>query len=342
MALHIKEYVSLAEYTTFKIGGNARFFCIADSEEALAEAITYAKKNDLPVFVLGGGSNILVSDEGFPGLVIKIEIEGIEFEENGDDVTASVGAGVNWDFFVEECVVRGVFGVENLSLIPGTVGAAPVQNIGAYGAEVRETIKSVHALNRITLERKVFSNPECVFSYRDSFFKKAEGKNFIITRVVFSLKKNSSLNTAYKDIAEYYARNPEHPKTLRGVRDAVVTIRTKKLPDLEKFGTAGSFFKNPIVGRKHYESLKEKYPDIPSYAVDGESVKIPLAWVLDNVCGFKGYRKDNVGVYQNQALVLVNFGNGTSAQIDTLAKEMMRAVKAKTNIEIEPEVHYVN
>lgn len=350
----ITEHIPLSAHTTFKTGGPARFFCVARSTSDVLEAIAFARGKSAPFFILGGGSNMLVSDEGFAGLVIKMEIGGIEFtntDGEGGVVRASVGAGENWDLFVQNCVERGLYGAENLSFIPGTVGAAPVQNIGAYGAEVKDIIESVEAIDVLSGEVKTFSNADCEFAYRDSIFKKKENAGrYIITRVIFVFKKEGRVNTEYKDIQEYFSTlssNEQKPPTftpsLAEVRAAVIAIRKKKLPDWHSVGTAGSFFKNPVICLEHYEGLKKNYPDLPSYPVPGnpEVVKVPLAWILDRICGYRGVTRGAIGVYQNQALVIVNNGGGTTAGVKSLAAEMIATVKEKTGIDIEPEVQYV-
>lgn len=344
----IAENISLTAHTTFKTGGPARFFCVVKSTDDVLEAVAFAKEKKVPFFIFGGGSNVLVSDEGFAGLVIKVEIGGIEFK----NTSATVGAGENWDGFVEKCVEKGLYGAENLSFIPGTVGAAPVQNIGAYGAEVKDIIESVEVVDVLSGEVKLFSNAGCEFAYRDSVFKKKENVGrYIITRVNFILKKEGEgkVNIEYKDIQEYFnvksgeqKKSPNLP-TLAEVRDAIIAIRKKKLPDWNVVGTAGSFFKNPVICLEHYEGLKKNYPNLPFYAVPGnvEVVKVPLAWILDHVCGFRGVTRGPVGVYGNQALVIVNTGGGTTAEVKALAAEMAVTVKEKTGIDIEPEVQYV-
>jgi UDP-N-acetylmuramate dehydrogenase len=338
--MKITENQGLKELTTFKTGGNARYFCIVTNEDELIEAIGFSKKNKIPFFILGGGSNILVADKGFDGIVIKIEIKGIKYEENGDGVKVIVGAGENWDNFVADTVERGYYGLENLSLIPGTVGASPVQNIGAYGSEVKDTIESVYVLDVKKDEYKTFSNPECDFSYRDSIFKKEKGR-YVVISVTFNLNKDGKLNLTYKDVQEYFNKRQNSNPSLKQVRNAIIDIRTNKLPSLQEYGTAGSFFKNVIVSQSKARELVSKYPEIIVHQVNDKKVKIPLAWILDNVCGFKGKRKGNVGVYKNQALVLVNYGNATSNEVIELAQEMVDCVYEKTGIEIFPEVEYV-
>ena len=340
--MKIIENQSLKGFTTFRIGGNAKFFCIVKTEDELIEAIGFSKKNKIALFILGGGSNILVSDKGFEGIVIKIEIKGKEYIEiEGENIVkVKVNAGEDWDEFVAETVEKGLYGLENLSLIPGTVGASPVQNIGAYGSEVKDTIESVYVLDIKKDEYKTFTNSECEFSYRDSIFKKEKGR-YVVLSVIFNLNKKGKLNLDYKDVKEYFnKRNISNP-TLLQVRNAIVNIRTDKLPNLNEYGTAGSFFKNVIVSQAKAKELLAKYPEIIIHSINDKKVKIPLAWILDNICGFKGKRVNNVGVYRNQALVLVNYGNATAEEITNLAQEMVDSVYEKTGIEIFPEVEYV-
>ena len=331
----IQENVPLSTYTTFKIGGQARFFVVCESVGDVAAAVEFARKQSVPFFVLGGGSNVLVSDAGFAGLVIKIEITGIEVA----DELVVAGAGESWDALVAYTVEQGLYGLENLSLIPGTVGAAPVQNIGAYGAEAKDTIEWVECFDSVAGVTKKLSAAECAFGYRDSIFKH-EGKGLIITRVAFKLNKDGQFSTGYKDLQEYFTTNKIEP-TLASVRQAVIEIRTRKLPDLTKYGTAGSFFKNPTVAKVFYNELVKKYPKMPAFPVDEAWVKVPAGWILDNVCGYKGVTRGSVGVYQNQALVLVNLGSGTAREIDALAEEMIAKVMETTGIVLEREVESV-
>jgi UDP-N-acetylmuramate dehydrogenase len=343
-SLIIRENVLLRDFTTFRIGGPARFFCEVASEAELEEAIVFARakcggEGRAPFFILGGGSNVLVSDAGFGGLVIKMNIHGINFH----DMRAQIGAGENWDEFVAESVSRGLYGVENLSGIPGTVGAAPVQNIGAYGVEVASAIEEVRAYDTKENIWKTFSKDECLFTYRDSIFKKNSGR-CIITSVVFLLKKNAELQLNYKDLQEYFSASVSstaNQPNLADVRAAILSIRSKKLPEVRVIGTAGSFFKNPIISADYYVALKKKYPDMPSYPAGESRIKIPLAWILDHICGYKGITKGNVGTYKNQALVIVNGGDATAKAIKNFADEITLTVKEKTDIDIEPEVQYV-
>ncbi|MEI6058088.1 MAG: FAD-binding protein, partial [bacterium] len=267
----------------------------------------------------------------------------------------------SWYGFVSNCVAAGLYGVENLSGIPGTVGAAPVQNIGAYGDEVKNSIQSVRAFDTQTNAFTEFTAQECQFEYRDSIFKKQAGRH-IVTSVVFALKKEGSVNTEYKDLKDFFLESPlsdaSPTAALSAVRKAVLIIRARKLPDVlvpGTVGTAGSFFKNPIIPTEQYIELKKKYPELPSYpaaspaGVDADVgaggarlfVKIPLGWVLEHVCAYKGVAKGNVGTYKNQALVLINNGNATAQEVKAFAEEIAATVKEKTGIVIEPEVQYI-
>jgi UDP-N-acetylmuramate dehydrogenase len=341
--MQLQENIPLRDMTTFKIGGPARYFVVAHSISEIQQALEIAQEKSIPFFILGGGSNIVMSDDGFPGLVIKMEINGIEYRDI-DDMTVEViaGAGENWDYLVKETVKRGLYGLENLSLIPGTVGAAPVQNIGAYGAEIKNILTELDVYNAETQVVETFTNEQCEFSYRDSIFKRSYAQKYIITHVRLRLSKNGVLNTGYKDIAEYIKNNAiaESDITLKKIRDIVIDIRTNKLPNLKEYGTAGSFFKNPIVTQAIYEELKSKFPDLPGFKID-QHIKIPAAWLLDKVCSFKGYRDGDVGVYKNQALVLVNFGKATAQEISSLSEKMISCVKEKTKIILEREVKII-
>ncbi len=337
-----EENVQLSDFTTFKIGGLARYFFRVKTIEEAREVFSFARQENLPFFILGGGSNLLVSDEGFPGVIIKNEILGISFVEEGDEFQVFAGAGENWDSFVDHCVDKGLYGLENLSGIPGTVGAAPVQNIGAYGSEAKDTIVSVEALDSKTGKLQIFTNEECRFGYRDSFFKTAEGKRYLIANVTFRLKKGGVLNIEYKDVKSYFEAKKSFP-TLKTVREAVLAIRARKFPDLATTGTAGSFFKNPIISQIQFDALKKKYPDLPGFVLQTAncelpSVKVPLAWILDNVLGIKGYMVGRVGLYNAQPLVVVNSGGARATEVLALAKDVANKIKEKTGIEVVWEV----
>lgn len=336
------ENVSLAPYTTFKIGGPARFFCTVNSGPELIEAVTFAQREKRRILVLGGGSNILISDAGFSGLVIKNEIKGKALIPlGGGEYRLSVGAGETWDEIVAMAVENGLYGIENLSSIPGTAGAAPVQNIGAYGCEIADSILSVRALDTKMMEYVDLTKEECLFGYRDSIFKHRKGR-YIVIQVDLKLSKRGRVNISYKDLREYFERAGNPKPTLAEVRAAVIDIRARKLPDWRLWGTAGSFFKNPIISRKRYDKIKAEYPDLPGFEEMDGRMKVPLGWILDHICQLKGRMTDNVGTYENQALVIVTKPGATSAQVVELAKEIMDIVEEKTTIKIEAEVEWVN
>jgi UDP-N-acetylmuramate dehydrogenase len=337
--MNILENVPLAQYTTFKTGGPARYFCSVTTEDELVEAVTFAKNKHIPIFILGGGSNILVSDKGLSSLVIKIDLKGKTYR----DTTVLVSAGETWDDFVQETVSKKLYGLENLSAIPGTVGAAPVQNIGAYGAEVSDTVFCVRVLDLTTMKFGNLSNADCQFSYRDSIFKHEKGR-YVITEVEFKLSKEGKPNTSYREVREYLiTHNITHP-TPEDIRHAVIEIRWGKLPDWKLWGTAGSFFKNPIISADHFKKLQEKYPDLPGYPGedDPRRVKVSLGWILDKVCNVKGLCVGNVCTYEKQALCLVAHPGATTEEVVSLAHQLMDMVKEKTGIEIEGEVEWVN
>jgi len=327
---------TLSSLTTLRVGGKAVLFREVNKTEELIAALAEASENNLSVYPIGEGSNILASDSGFDGMLIKINSRGISYEGEGNEVVVTARAGESWDSFVESTLARGLYGLENLSGIPGTVGAAPIQNIGAYGAEIQDSVLSLEAIDIRTKEARVFTHSQCGFTYRDSFFKSKEGRNFFITSVTFLLKKTSLPNISYKDLAEYFGIEAA-PSPLE-VREAVLSIRAKKFPDRKKIGTAGSFFKNPIVSEEVFKALQEKFPDLPSFSLSPDTRKIPLAWILDRVCNLRGYREGNIGLFERQPLVLVNFGNASAEEIDVFAKKIIARVHEVTGIKVEREV----
>jgi len=354
--MNIQEYIPLAGYTTFKIGGPARFFCAVTNEDELAHAVTFAQEKGLRLCILGGGSNVLMGDAGFQGLVIKMDIPGInevihqksavESDTAVQSVELRVGAGVQWDMFVEYAVEHSLYGVENLSAIPGTVGASPVQNIGAYGAEVSRIISKVRAYDIHTHAFVELPQSACQFSYRESLFKKEKGR-YVITRVDFVLSPIPTLDLEYKDVKDYFAMKHQESgagmsPTLREVRDAIIDIRKNKLPDWNAWGTAGSFFKNPLISVDTFLHLTRMYPELPGYPESDGRIKVSLGWILDKVCNLKGLCKGNVCVYEKQALVLVAKPGATSSEVVELAQDIMHMVKDKTGIDIEGEVEWVN
>ena len=338
--MQVQENISLAEHTTLRLGGLARFFISVHSVEELREAISFAQKNEYPIYVLGGGSNVLFSDMGWNGVVIQMSLLGRSYDEDSrGDAQVVACAGEIWDQLVEETVGQGLWGLENLSRIPGTVGAAPVQNIGAYGVEVKDVIDWVEVLDTTTNRLHVLSVTECAFGYRDSIFKHKEGSAYIVLRVAFRLSTHPSRRLEYKDLYEYFGTRTD--VSVKEVREAINKIRDNKFPSLAKVGTAGSFFKNPTVRKSVHKEL-ESWLDapVPCYIVDTDHVKIPLAWILERL-GWKGKRLGAMGCWENQPLVIVHYGGGTAGELILFARTIMKEVQEKTSIKIVPEVNIV-
>ena len=339
MALLIQEHITLKPYTTLQTGGVARYLLTVTTLQELEEAARFIAEKNLPYLVIGGGSNILVGDSGFAGVVILNKLQGIEYlEETADTVTLAASAGEVFDEVVEETVEKGYWGLENLSHIPGTMGATPVQNVGAYGVEMSQLIVGVDVFDMKEQTHKYFSVEECAFAYRESFFKTDKGKKYFITVVYVRLQKNPTPKMAYADLQKkFLGATP----TQKEIREAVIEIRSEKFPDWKVVGTAGSFFKNPVIDEYHAETLKKQFPDIPMYEAGVGMFKIPLGYVLDKVCRLKGIRYGQVGLYENQALVLINYGDATSDEIKKFAQTVIDVVMRKTKIVITPEVQYI-
>ncbi len=333
----IKENVILAPYTTFRIGGPARYFVEVQSVDELKSALKFSKQNNMRFFILGGGSNILVSDKGFDGLVMKMGIKGLEFKDDDDYSILNAGAGENWDYVVSETVEQGLGGIENLSLIPGTAGAAVYQNIGAYGVELKDFLESVEALDTNSGEIKILNNINCKFGYRDSVFKHKEGENYIILRINVRLFKNKKPKIDYSDLAKIFeGKKP----SISGVRQAVIEIRKRKLPYPNEVENAGSFFKNPIIKISNFQFLISKYPDLKGFSEGGGLVKLSAAQLIEK-CGWKGKTCGNVGISEKHSLVLVNYGNGTYKEMVNLADNIQKSIKDEFGIDLEPEVQTI-
>lgn len=333
--MKILKSVSLKPYNTFGIDVKADTFIEIQSEDELKEALSQFKN----VFILGGGSNMLLT-KAIDRPILHISIKGISIEKETDDfVWIKAKAGENWHEFVMYALAQGFGGLENLALIPGNVGTTPVQNIGAYGIEIKDMMESCEAIHRKTLQKKSFTNADCQFAYRESVFKNKEKDNYIITSVTFKLtKKNHRLHLNYGAIASVLEeKSLTNPKP-KDVAEAVISIRQSKLPNPKELGNSGSFFKNPIVETSVYESLKKQHPEMPGYVVDENHVKIPAGWLIDH-CGLKGYRKGDAGVHKNQALVLVNYGNATGADIWQLAKYIQQQIVEKYGVSLSAEVN---
>lgn len=329
-----RENVPLSSLTTLRVGGKAKTVIDCERREDIEGMVKFIQEQNLPWSVLGEGSNVLAQDEGYEGVVIAMRIQGIQAVETGDVVVLTAGAGVSWDDLVRTAAVRGLWGIENLAGIPGTVGAAPVQNIGAYGVEVKDTLSSLEVFNMDTASVEIIDNTECYFGYRDSRFK--HDAHLVILSVSFRLLKTGKPNIQYKDLAAALEQGVD-VSTPAAIGDAVRSIRARKFPDLTEVGTAGSFFKNPTISPVVYESLKERYADIPGFPNE-EGVKIPVAFILDHVLNLRGYTMGNISLFQNQPLVLVAGPGATSREIDTFAKSIAAKVLDSTGIVIEREV----
>ena len=343
----LEEHVSLRPFNTFGLDVTARYFARFASAEELRQLLALPPVQAGPLLILGGGSNLLLTQD-FEGVVLKNEIKGLEISsEEAESHTALLraGAGESWHGLVEYALNEGLSGVENLSLIPGTVGAAPLQNIGAYGTELQDTFERLEALEISTGQLRVFNKEECGFGYRESVFKGPLKNQFVVTAVVLRLHRASAgrpANVGYGAIRETLAElGIEAEPTPRDVSEAVVRIRRAKLPDPAEIGNAGSFFKNPELSQGKFDELKNRYPGLPGYPLPG-GVKVPAGWLIEQA-GFKGLRRGagagTHGVHAQQALVLVNHGGATGQELRELAEEIIRAVRERFGIELHPEVN---
>lgn len=334
-----KRNLQLKKFNSFGTECMAEFFASIKSESEIIQIINSGFFSGRRRLIIGGGSNLLFTRD-FHGVILKPDIPGIFMEEEDPErVIVSAGAGVNWDDFVAWAVKQNFGGIENLSLIPGTVGATPVQNIGAYGEEIKEYITGVRAFSTEDGTVKWFSNAECRFSYRNSIFKNELKGQYIITRVYFRLFKERKFNLSYGKLKEVVESKGEI--TLNNIREAVIKIRKEKLPDPEITGNAGSFFKNPVVDELYAESLRKEFPDIPVFLQEPGRVKLAAGWLIEK-CGWKGKRIGNAGVHDKQALVIVNYGNATGREILELSEMIRKSVYEKFGIKLEREVEVVD
>jgi UDP-N-acetylmuramate dehydrogenase len=334
--MQILKHISLQPYHTFGIEVYAKQFVRVDSFNALQNFIT--SLNEQPIFVLGGGSNMLFT-KNIEACVIKNEIKGIEkIAEDELFVYVKVGAGENWHHFVLHCLHHNWAGVENLSLIPGTVGASPIQNIGAYGVELKEVFHSLTALHIKDNKATHFSLADCCFGYRESIFKHQYKNQFIITQVTFRLRKQPVFTIQYGAIAKQLKTMQVETLSIKAISDAVIAIRSSKLPDPRLLGNAGSFFKNPTITNTQFELLKQAYPAIPGYVNTNQTVKLAAGWLIEQ-CGWKGYRNGDAGCYELQALVLVNYGQASGSDIYELSNDIIQSVQSKFSIRLEREVN---
>lgn len=333
--MKVQQNISLKPYNTFGIHANAKRFVTVNSIKELKEIITSEKD----LFLLGGGSNILLTGD-VEKLVIHLNTKGIivnDFDENEVLVTAE--AGENWHELVLWCVSQNYGGLENLALIPGNVGTSPIQNIGAYGVEIKAIFQQLEALEIETGKTKIFTNQDCNFGYRNSVFKNELKGKYIIINVMFKLtKKNHNINISYGAIKDLLT-DKENP-SIKEIADAVIAIRQSKLPDPKKTGNSGSFFKNPVITSDLFKDLSGKHPEIPHYRISENEIKIPAGWLIEQ-CGFKGKRFGDAGVHEKQALVLVNYNNATGKEIYALAKKIQKKVMETFKISLEIEVNVI-
>jgi len=337
--MEIQNHFSLRNYNTFGIEANAKQFVAVQSIEELKSVLAENKPKNK--FILGGGSNMLLTKD-IDALVIHIDLKGKKIvDENDDFVWVESQAGENWHEFVMWTIDNNFGGLENMSLIPGNVGTTPVQNIGAYGTEIKDTFVSCAAMKIDSLEMKRFGNAECQFGYRESIFKNEVKDQYIITSVVFKLtKRNHKITISYGDISsELDKLNIKNP-SLKDISNAVITIRQSKLPDPKVLGNSGSFFKNPIVLKSDFEPIHNKFPEMKFYEISETEVKVPAGWLIEQA-GFKGKRFGDAGIHKNQALVLVNYGNATGQEILNVSKEIQETIFKKFGIHIEAEVNII-
>ncbi|MBI2607740.1 MAG: UDP-N-acetylmuramate dehydrogenase [Candidatus Doudnabacteria bacterium] len=352
MALKVQENYPLKQLTTFEIGGLAAFYTQVTSLEEVREALEFAHQKSLKIFILGGGSNVLISDEGFSGLVIHNQIQDLSFKIKDDEALVTIGAGEDWDEVVKRCVEQDLAGIECLSGIPGSAGGAVVQNIGAYGQTISDVLEEVEAVECGSGNIVKFNREQCGFEYRDSDFKKNPGK-YIVTKFRLSLVPHGRSVLNYQDLVKYFSNQNQH--SLRDVRKAVIEIRAKKgnviLPGFEKFKTAGSFFKNPIVSREEFDKIKflvkknggeSDCQDPWFWGVEDGKIKLAAACLLASAGFRKGYKQGRVGISPKHPLALINIGEATAREMLALSWNIKQAVKSKFGVELEAEVKLLN
>ena len=340
----IEENVSLAPLTTIQIGGPARFFLRASTVDELREGLDWAREKGHEVFILGGGSNLLISDRGFDGLVIQIDIRGITVESEDEFAMVKAGAGEPWDPFVAYCVARGYAGIECLSGIPGSTGATPIQNVGAYGQDVSETVARVEALDRTTGLVTWFTNWDCRFGYRSSLFKNYEQNRYVVLSVTFRLKIGGTASITYPELQKYVDERGIPTTDLQGVRDAVIAIRKRKGmvidaadPDTR---SDGSFFMNPILTPAQYEEFAQIAPEAPHFP-SSDGVKLSAAWLIEHAGFHKGFVHGNVGLSSKHTLAVINRGGGTADEVRELVGMIQLKVREKFGVEIHPEPNFI-
>lgn len=334
------ENISLKPFNTFGINVSARYFTAFQTEAQLQDIITSPLFQNNKHLILGGGSNVLFTKD-VDGIVLKNEIEGIEvISEDDDHVYIKAGAGVNWHQFVLYCIYREYAGIENLALIPGSIGAAPIQNIGAYGVEIKDVFQSLEAIHIHQKEKIVLSKNDCAFGYRESVFKQKYKGEFIITAVVFKLNKKPNYNITYGAISHELENMGIKELNIKAIAQAVMNIRNSKLPDPAVMGNAGSFFKNPEISLDKFNELKKVYPSLSGFNTSNQQVKIAAGWLIEQT-GWKGFRDGDAGCYEKQALVLVNYGQASGLDIFRLSEKIIYAVQEKFDITLYREVNVI-
>jgi len=335
MSLQVRADVSLKPFNSFGVDVNARLFAEAHSDADVREALAYASGHDVPLLVIGGGSNLLLTGD-IDALVLRMASQGIRlFSDDGERVVVEAEAGEPWHPFVQHTLAQGWSGLENLSLIPGTVGAAPMQNIGAYGVEIKDVFSGLTALDRYTGELRDFTLDECAFAYRDSLFKQ-QADRWLILRVRFALSRVAHLHLEYGPVRQRLTEQGIDQATPSDVSRAICSIRSEKLPDPAVLGNAGSFFKNPLVPAAHVTHLKVQYPDLVAYPQPGGQMKIAAGWLIERA-GWKGFREGDAGVHKLQALVLVNYGNATGLELLDLARRIQKDIAERFQVDLEME-----
>jgi UDP-N-acetylmuramate dehydrogenase len=343
--MQLQENVPLAPLTTIGIGGPARFFFRASNVDDVLDALQWARERELPVFFLGGGSNLLISDDGFKGLVIQLDLRGITpFEENAGYVMVKVAAGEPWDRFVKFAVRREWAGIECLSGIPGSTGATPIQNVGAYGQEVSETVARVEVLDRTTLRVIWLTNEECRFGYRSSLFKSIERDRYVVLTVTFRLRVRGKATVKYPELQKYVDERKIALDDLAGVREAVIAIRKRKGMVLDRRDpdtrSDGSFFMNPVLSAGAYAAFAERAPDAPHFPA-GDEVKLSAAWLIEHAGFQKGFVHGKVGLSSKHTLAIINRGDGTAAEVVELVRMIQDRVRGKFGVEIHPEPNFI-
>lgn len=338
--MDLQENATLQPYNTFGIEASTRYLIRIQSLAQLQEFVSHSELSKLPRLILGGGSNVLFT-QNWEGVTLLNDFKGIEIiSEDENEVVIKSASGENWHSLVMYCVDRGFGGVENLSLIPGTVGAAPMQNIGAYGVEIKNVLESVEFFDFENNEVRTFTNSECEFGYRESIFKKELKNKVFILSITIRLSKKPSFNTSYGAILQTLEENRVDELSVKAISDAVIQIRQSKLPNPMELGNAGSFFKNPEILTEKYNKLKEQYPDMPGYLVNSEKTKVPAGWLIEHL-GWKGKVVGQTGNHKKQALVLVNYGNAKGNEIDAHAQKVIESVKQHFDIQLIPEVNVI-